>query len=121
MIDWQSYVDGSMPAAERLIAANEIERIKRILEETLAHHTGQPIERIATDTDRDFVMTANEAREYGISEERLRELRCTRIGMIFQEPMTSLNPVMRCGDQIDEVLRERQSVDTTGPIRAVGS
>ncbi len=38
------------------------------------------------------------------SEARLRELRCTRMSMIFQEPMTALNPVMRCGDQIDEVL-----------------
>ena len=37
---------------------------------------------------------------------RLRELRCTGMAMIFQEPMTALNPVMRCGDQIDEVLRE---------------
>jgi peptide/nickel transport system ATP-binding protein len=36
--------------------------------------------------------------------DRLRELRCTRMSMIFQEPMTALNPVMRCGDQIDEVL-----------------
>jgi peptide/nickel transport system ATP-binding protein len=35
---------------------------------------------------------------------RLRELRCTRMSMIFQEPMTALNPVMTCGDQIDEVL-----------------
>ena len=42
----------------------------------------------------------------GCSEKRLRELRCTRMGMIFQEPMTALNPVMRCGDQIDEVLQE---------------
>jgi peptide/nickel transport system ATP-binding protein len=42
----------------------------------------------------------------GASEKRLRELRCTRMSMIFQEPMTALNPVMRCGDQIDEVLRE---------------
>jgi len=42
----------------------------------------------------------------GASEARLRELRCTRMGMIFQEPMTALNPVMRCGDQIDEVLAE---------------
>ena len=41
----------------------------------------------------------------GASEARLRELRCTRMGMIFQEPMTALNPVMRCGAQIDEVLR----------------
>ena len=38
------------------------------------------------------------------SPARMRELRCTRMSMIFQEPMTALNPVMRCGDQIDEVL-----------------
>jgi len=38
-------------------------------------------------------------------ETRLRELRCTRMSMIFQEPMTALNPVMTCGEQIDEVLR----------------
>jgi peptide/nickel transport system ATP-binding protein len=37
-------------------------------------------------------------------ESRLRELRGARMSMIFQEPMTALNPVMRCGDQIDEVL-----------------
>lgn len=40
-----------------------------------------------------------------VSESRLRELRCTRMSMIFQEPMTALNPVFTCGDQIDEVLR----------------
>jgi len=43
-------------------------------------------------------------------ESMLRELRCTRIGMIFQEPMTALNPVMSCGDQIDEVLIEHTSL-----------
>src|SRR5687767_991514 len=37
-------------------------------------------------------------------EDRLRALRGARMSMIFQEPMTALNPVMRCGDQIDEVL-----------------
>jgi len=36
---------------------------------------------------------------------RLRALRGARMGMVFQEPMTALNPVMRCGRQIDEVLR----------------
>jgi len=39
------------------------------------------------------------------SERRLRELRGARMSMIFQEPMTALNPVMSCGRQIDEVLR----------------
>ena len=41
----------------------------------------------------------------GMPEARLRELRARRMSMVFQEPMTALNPVMRCGDQIDEVLR----------------
>ena len=45
------------------------------------------------------------------SEDRLRDLRCTRMSMIFQEPMTALNPVMTCGDQIDEVLRTHTELD----------
>ncbi len=39
-----------------------------------------------------------------ISEEKMRSYRGNRIAMIFQEPMTSLNPVFRCGDQIAEAL-----------------
>ncbi|MFI4998768.1 MAG: ABC transporter ATP-binding protein [Reyranellales bacterium] len=45
------------------------------------------------------------------SESRLRELRCTRMSMIFQEPMTALNPVMTCGQQIDEVLETHTKLD----------
>jgi len=41
----------------------------------------------------------------GLSESRMRRLRGGRIGMIFQEPMTSLNPVYTCGDQIVESLK----------------
>ena len=41
----------------------------------------------------------------GMAESGLRQRRATRMSMIFQEPMTALNPVMRCGDQIDEVLK----------------
>jgi peptide/nickel transport system ATP-binding protein len=44
-------------------------------------------------------------------EARLRELRCTRMSMIFQEPMTALNPVMTCGEQIDEVLNTHTKLD----------
>ncbi len=51
------------------IAANEILRLKSALETILARHTGQPIEKIATDTDRDYVLTAHEAKEYGIVDE----------------------------------------------------
>ena len=40
-----------------------------------------------------------------VSDDRLRALRCTRMSMIFQEPMTALNPVMTCGEQVEEVLR----------------
>ena len=39
------------------------------------------------------------------TQKRLRELRATRMAMVFQEPMTALNPVHRVGKQIDEVLR----------------
>jgi len=51
------------------LVAKEIMRLKIQLEEIMALHTGQPVERIATDTDRDFVMTAAEAREYGLIDE----------------------------------------------------
>ena len=44
-------------------------------------------------------------------ETRLRDLRCTRMSMIFQEPMTALNPVMTCGEQIDEVLSTHTKLD----------
>ncbi|HNT38065.1 MAG TPA: ABC transporter ATP-binding protein [Rubrivivax sp.] len=53
---------------------------------------------------------------------RLRELRATRMSMIFQEPMTALNPVMTCGDQIDEVLAEHtrlSAAERRAKVRAI--
>ena len=51
------------------LAAREILRMREILEEIIAKHTGQPIDRIHKDTDRDFVMEATAAKEYGIIDE----------------------------------------------------
>jgi ATP-dependent Clp protease protease subunit len=49
-----------------VIAANEITRIKNQLNQILSKHTGQSVKTIETDTDRDFWMTAEEAKKYGI-------------------------------------------------------
>jgi ATP-dependent Clp protease protease subunit len=51
------------------IHAREIVRQRRRVEELLAEHTGQPIERIHRDTDRDFILGPREALEYGIVDE----------------------------------------------------
>ena len=51
------------------IAAREILRMRDLLEIILARHTGQSIERVHADTDRDFVMEAQEAKEYGMIDE----------------------------------------------------
>ncbi len=48
------------------ILTKELVRIKHIINDILSNHTGQPIEKIEKDTDRDFFMSAQEAREYGI-------------------------------------------------------
>jgi ATP-dependent Clp protease protease subunit len=48
------------------LAAKEILRMRELLEQILAAHTGQPIEKVHTDTDRDFVLEAQDALEYGI-------------------------------------------------------
>ena len=51
------------------IAAREILRMRDLLEEILSNHTGQPIDRVHADTDRDFVMEAPEALAYGIIDD----------------------------------------------------
>ncbi|NPB02862.1 MAG: ATP-dependent Clp endopeptidase proteolytic subunit ClpP [Thermotogae bacterium] len=48
------------------IEAREVSRLKRMLNEILAKHTGQPLRKIEKDTDRNFYMSAQEAVEYGI-------------------------------------------------------
>jgi ATP-dependent Clp protease protease subunit len=53
-------------AADIEIHAREAIALKRRMEEIIAHHTGQPLERVSTDMERDYFMTAQEATEYGI-------------------------------------------------------
>jgi ATP-dependent Clp protease protease subunit len=53
-------------AADIKIQATEILRMKDMLNEIMAYHTGQKIEKIALDTDRDFFMSGEEAKTYGI-------------------------------------------------------
>ena len=59
-------------AVEIEITAKQIIKIKDKLNRILAKHTGQPIERVEKDTDRDFYLSAEEAKEYGIIDEVIK-------------------------------------------------
>ena len=59
-------------ATDIQIVADQILRSKQKLNEILAANTGQPLERIAADTDRDNYMTAEEAKEYGLIDELVK-------------------------------------------------
>jgi ATP-dependent Clp protease protease subunit len=59
----------SGPAVEIEIAARWLKKLKERVNKILAHHTGQPLEKIEVDTDREFYLSAEEAKEYGIIDE----------------------------------------------------
>ncbi|MDZ7414489.1 MAG: ATP-dependent Clp endopeptidase proteolytic subunit ClpP [candidate division KSB1 bacterium] len=65
-------------ASDIEIHAKEILLLREKLNEILAEHTGQPVEKIARDTDRNFFMSAEEAKEYGIIDEVLVRKGLTR-------------------------------------------
>jgi len=65
----QPYAGAQGQATDIELAAKEILRMRTLLEEILANHTGQSVERLHNDTDRDFVMSAAEAKDYGIIDE----------------------------------------------------
>jgi ATP-dependent Clp protease protease subunit len=60
-------------ATDMAIAAKEIMRLQDILKELLVKHTGQPMEKITHDTDRDFFLNADQAVEYGLIDEVLHK------------------------------------------------
>jgi ATP-dependent Clp protease, protease subunit len=65
----QPHGGASGQAVDIEIQAKEIIRMRELLDNILAHHTGQDVEKVAHDTDRDFIMSALEAKDYGIVDE----------------------------------------------------
>jgi ATP-dependent Clp protease protease subunit len=65
----QPWGSGAGQATDIEIQAREIMRMRDLLEQILSLHTGQPIEKLNRDTDRDFVLSAEEAKEYGMIDE----------------------------------------------------
>jgi ATP-dependent Clp protease protease subunit len=65
----QPYGGAGGQAADIEIQAKEIMRLRELLDRILAHHTGQSMEKVSKDTDRDFIMSADEARDYGLIDE----------------------------------------------------
>jgi ATP-dependent Clp protease protease subunit len=65
----QPYGGAGGQAADIEIQAKEIMRLRELLDRILAHHTGQSMEKVSKDTDRDFIMSADEAKEYGLLDE----------------------------------------------------
>jgi ATP-dependent Clp protease protease subunit len=65
----QPYGGAAGQATDIELQAKEILRMRDLLNQMLSHDTGQPIEKIQRDTDRDFIMSAAESRDYGIIDE----------------------------------------------------
>ena len=77
----QPHGGASGQAVDIEIQAKEIVRMRELLDSILAHHTGQTVEKIAHDTDRDFIMSAPEAKEYGIIDEILTNRELASVGV----------------------------------------
>jgi ATP-dependent Clp protease protease subunit len=66
-------------ATDMLIHTKNMLRTKRVMNEILAKHTGQPLERVEKDTDRDNFMTAQEAKDYGLVDTVLERLPANQV------------------------------------------
>ena len=73
----QPYGGAEGQAVDIEIQAKEITRYRKLLEELIAEHTGQPLEKVAKDTDRDFILTAEGAVEYGVVDEVIASRKIT--------------------------------------------
>src|SRR5690242_11885094 len=61
--------EGAMQISDLDIQAREILRMRELMEEILARHTGQPLDQVRADVERDKIMTAEQAKEYGIVDD----------------------------------------------------
>jgi len=77
----QPHGGASGQAVDIEIQAKEIVRMRESLDGILAYHTGQSVEKVAHDTDRDFIMGANEAKEYGIVDEVITNRDLAAVGV----------------------------------------
>lgn len=62
----QPYSEGQGQSSDLEIQAREILRMRSQMEQMLAHHTGRPLEQVSKDIERDKILTADEAKEYGL-------------------------------------------------------
>lgn len=64
---------GRSQATDIEIEAKHIVRLKKELNQLMAHHTGQPLEKIEKDTDRDYFLSAEQAKDYGLIDRVIEE------------------------------------------------
>ena len=76
----QPHGGASGQAVDIEIQAKEITRMRELLDQILAYHTGQTVEKVGNDTDRDFIMSGNEAKDYGIVDEILTNRELASVG-----------------------------------------
>ena len=76
------------PASDISIQAKEILRLKKSLNEIMAHHTGQNVERVEKDMERDNYMSPEDARAYGIVDEVVKSRR--DVAKITKEPLSKV-------------------------------
>jgi ATP-dependent Clp protease protease subunit len=93
----QPHGGASGQAVDIAIQAKEITRMRELLDNILAHHTGQSVEKIAGDTDRDFIMSAIEAKEYGIIDEILSNRELASVGVPGRHGIRELSEQKRRG------------------------
>jgi ATP-dependent Clp protease protease subunit len=77
----QPHGGASGQAVDIEIQAKEIVRMREALDSILAHHTGQDVEKVGRDTDRDFIMSATEAKDYGIVDEVITNRELASVGV----------------------------------------